>query len=394
MDRVVRQVLSAVVVGVAATPTAAGAQSAQRTPYPPVALERTESRPFRSAILATDFEIRVRLPEGYATSGKRYPVVYLLDGDLWFGLVRDAVQGLEWGRMTPELIVVAPVYGDLHGPANGGKNMRDRDLSVFPSQQRYVQGGGERFFRFLHEELIPYVDRELRTDGADRTIVGGSRAADFATWLLFTQPDVFRRYVMVDSYNADYLKLEEAFVTRRRDLPAKVFYTSRYPASGVREFTQRLQSRGYRGLDVDYADLASARHFASAGEGFTRGLKSVFGRHSLYETLLPIAAAGSIDSVVAAYRRLPRDTTTWDLGEAELTELGNALVLMHRPADAVRIYLLNLETYPRSAETYSRLGTAQERLGDRAKALESFRTALRFNPNHRYAADAVTRLQR
>lgn len=376
-------------------PAGAQAASGASRTYPPVTLERTQSRHLRSAITGTDYELRVRLPEGYDTSTKRYPVVYLLDGDLWFGLTRDIVQGLEWGRHVPELIVVAPAYGDIHGPASGGRNLRDRDYSVIPAQARYEQGGGERFFRFLREELIPYVERELRADTTDRTIIGYSRGADLAIWAMFTSPEVFRRYVLVDNYYAEYLKLEETFASRRKELPAKVFLTSRYPRSGLLEFAERLGSRGYAGLQVEYVDLATARHFAAPGEGISRGLKSVFGKRSTYEALLPLAAAGSVDTVLATYRRI-RGTggDSYELGERELLELGNALVLMRRPADAARIYLLNLEHYPRSAETHSRLGTAYERAGDKAKALESFQAAVRLDPTNRYAADAIARLQR
>jgi len=384
----------AIAASLGASDGRAQAGSAAHAAPPAVQLPFTERRDLRSERLGQDYQVLVRVPESYATSSKRYPVAYVMDGDLMFQIAHGVVQYLEWGKHVPELVIVSPAYGSINGPPNG-TNMRDRDYSVFPNQQRYVPGGGEAHLRFLREELIPYVEREFRVDSADRTLVGGSRAGEFTVYALFPSPELFRRYVAIDAYNAAYLRLEDSLAARRPDLSGKrVFLSSRYPSSGVQELAQRLRSRGYREFEVEDASLASARHFATPGEGLARGLKSVFNKRSVYETLLALAPYRSADTLIAEYRRLrTRHPGSYDFTEGELTELGNALVLMKRPADAVRIYTLNLESYPRSSETLSRLGSAYEAAGQSDKALESFRRALTIDPNNRYAANAVKRLE-
>ena len=225
-------------------------------------------------------------------------------------------------------------------------------------------------------------------------MAGFSRSADFTVYALLTAPDVFRRYISIDSYNDAYFTLEEALAARRKDLAKKVYLSSRFPRSGVHEFAEKLRSRGYAGLDVEATDVASMRHFAAAAEGLSRGLKFVFNKRSVYEALLPLAAAGDIDAVVAEHQRLRRQPAeNWEFGEKELLELGNALVHMKRDADAVRIYALNLEAHPQSAETYSRLSAAYARLGNTEKAMDSYREALRRDPGNKMAAEAVRRLE-
>lgn len=101
-----------------------------------------------------------------------------------------------------------------------------------------------------------------------------------------------------------------------------------------------------------------------------------------------------IEAVLSEYRRLKKEYgESYNFGEDELVELGNALVLMRRPEDAIRAYTLNLENHPQSSSTFSRLGAAHEKLGENKKALENYRRALQLNPTDRYAAEAIKRLE-
>lgn len=364
----------------------------QRTSPAPVTIPFTEVRPFKSTHVGADYHVRIRLPENYESTSTRYPVIYLLDGDYQFAMVTDIVRYLEWGGLVPQLIVVAPSYGSTRGAESGGANMRNRDYSVFPAQAGYVPGGGERFLEFMRRELIPHIDSEFRTDSSDRTLIGYSRGADLVVYTLFTVPEAFQRYVALDNYYPEYLQLEEAFAARGRDLPKKVFMSSRYPNGGLHALSEKLKARGHVGLTLDYVD-GNARHLAFPGEGLTRALTSIFNRKSVLEALLPIATRGPIDSVIAEHRRLRRSEESWyDWREAELTDLGNALLQMNRPSDAVRIFQLNLESYPKSANIFRRLGASYERLGDREKAIESYRQVLQIAQNDPAATAALRRL--
>ena len=365
------------------------------THVPPVSVGRSELHNLRSERVAADFQIRVRLPDSYtspAHASRRYPVVYVLDGDLLFGLTSDVVQYLEWGGLVPDVILVAPAYGSIHSPENGGKNMRMRDFSVFPSQAGYVAGGGQRFLAFLRDELMPFVDRKFRVDTADRTLIGFSRGADLAIYTLLTTPDVFTRYVALDNFYPEYLQLEQAYAATHKDLPKHVFLAGRFPGGWISQLADKLQARGYPGLALEYAD-AHPRHFAVPADGITRGLISVFGKKSILTLLLPLVTQGMTDSAIVEYRRLKATTTQYDFGEAELSDLGMALAQMRRYHDAIRVYLLNLESHPTSAITLRRLGNAYEQVGDTTKALHSYRAAVRSNPADGASASAVRRLQ-
>lgn len=345
-----------VLAGVLASSAALSAR-AQTPAVPPVSLPRTQLRALHSPQVQQDFQLRISLPEEYSAGDRRFPTVYLLDGDLLFGTAAEAAIYLKWGQRVPPLIVVGIGYGSIHSPDNGGTNMRARDMSVFPAQSGYVDGGGARFLAFIRETLIPYMDREFRTDTSDRVLFGFSRGADFTVHTLFAAPQLFRRFIAIDSYYPDYVRLAEAFAAAGNDLPKSIFLSSRFPRSGVGAFAELLRKR-FPSAHVHYAD-AVPRHFAAGPDGLVQGLSAVYNKTSIFETLLPMVVDRPIEEVIAEYRRLGQDTRTYNVGEMELVELGNALVTMQRRADAVKVYELNLEIYPNSAATQSRLSAVR-----------------------------------
>jgi predicted alpha/beta superfamily hydrolase len=79
-------------------------------PHPIRALLETEERTLFSTHVGRDYHLFVALPENYATSGQSYPVVYLLDGNVMFGMAAGLAPGLHWSREAPELIVVGIGY--------------------------------------------------------------------------------------------------------------------------------------------------------------------------------------------------------------------------------------------------------------------------------------------
>ena len=46
------------------------------------------------------------MPASYAGSEKKYPVLYVLDGDKSFGLAADTADWLAWAKEALEIIIV------------------------------------------------------------------------------------------------------------------------------------------------------------------------------------------------------------------------------------------------------------------------------------------------
>ena len=137
----------------------------------------------------------VWLPPGYddpANAGRRYPVLYLLDGQNVFerrpgvpGEWRadETAQGLVVARRVEPLIIVAIPHA---GPARADEYLAIGSLDG-------VEARGADFLAWLLGEVKPRVDRAFRTaPEPDRTAIGGaSLGGTFGLYAACERPDVF-----------------------------------------------------------------------------------------------------------------------------------------------------------------------------------------------------------
>jgi S-formylglutathione hydrolase FrmB len=134
---------------------------------------------FYSPALDRDMAYDVYLPPGYATEGRRYPVLYMLHGaggskDEWpaYGLVNDVDRSITSKDISP-LIVVLP-QGDIGYWVN------------WPD-------GGPRWADYVVRDLRRQVDATFRTlpDASHRAVGGLSMGGAGALQLAFNHPDTF-----------------------------------------------------------------------------------------------------------------------------------------------------------------------------------------------------------
>ena len=132
--------------------------------------------------------IWIYLPADYATSHKKYPVIYMQDGQ---NLFDEYTSGYgEWGideildKLTTneESIVV--------GIDHGGEN---RITEYDPYDSKYGKGRGEDYVDFLVNTLKPYIDKSYRTkkDVSHTTIAGSSMGGLISMYAILKYPNVF-----------------------------------------------------------------------------------------------------------------------------------------------------------------------------------------------------------
>ena len=167
----------------------------------PAKLANTETFSFASDIVGDEFYIKVAYPRDYATSGKRYPVLYVTDAETNFGALQYVVQRLAKDKLIPELIVVGIAYDTSYEEFY---RLRARDLRPsipddpdFDLGGRADEGKAEQFAEFLRRELFPKIDADYRTVVGDRAYYGHSYGGLFGVWNLMYETDLFNRYVIL-----------------------------------------------------------------------------------------------------------------------------------------------------------------------------------------------------
>ena len=144
-------------------------------PISPIRIER-----ITSAQLGEEREIWVSLPDRYDETNGAYPVLYMMDADFNFnsGVIGSLRYAARLGEM-PDFIVV------------GIKNT-DRSKDIFPEEITYADGskdGGraDRYLDFLHQELIPHVEKGYRTE-SPRVLYGTSNTGFTAVYGMLRDP--------------------------------------------------------------------------------------------------------------------------------------------------------------------------------------------------------------
>jgi tetratricopeptide (TPR) repeat protein len=115
-------------------------------------------------------------------------------------------------------------------------------------------------------------------------------------------------------------------------------------------------------------------------------------RTSIAETLSATIAGSSIDQAAKQYHDLKAAApATYNFDEDELNALGYQLIQANKVKQAIRIFQLNIEAYPRSGNTYDSLGEAYMDDGNKSQAIANYRRSLQVNPRN---ANAVKMLQK
>lgn len=131
---------------------------------------------FPSRFLRNRRDLIVYLPPGYDEQPqRRYPILYLHDGQNLFDGATSFIPGMDWhvGQTADECIrsgVAEPLL------IVGMYNTKARIREYTPTHVPKLGGGrADRYAKFVIEEVKPFIEREYRTlPGPQNTGIGGS----------------------------------------------------------------------------------------------------------------------------------------------------------------------------------------------------------------------------
>lgn len=132
----------------------------------------------------------IYLPQSYSTSKKKYPVLYMQDGQNVFDEATSAYG--EWG-VDEALDTFGPQHKEIIVVAidNGGEK-RLNEYSPYDMEQ-YGKGEGDQYVDFLVQTLKPYIDKHYRTkkDEKNTFIAGSSMGGLISFYAILKYPKVF-----------------------------------------------------------------------------------------------------------------------------------------------------------------------------------------------------------
>ncbi|MDP4164001.1 MAG: alpha/beta hydrolase-fold protein, partial [Bacillota bacterium] len=150
--------------------------------------------------------VRVFVPKDYHESERRYPVLYMHDGQNIF-TDKEANYSASWGigeyldESGLDLIVVGidcNVFG--YGRYNEYSPWKSNTgAKVLFNSDKIIGGEGDAYIRYIAEELKPSIDQKYRTIADETAMAGSSMGGLISTYAACMYPQIFKKIASISS---------------------------------------------------------------------------------------------------------------------------------------------------------------------------------------------------
>ncbi|MCH4293122.1 alpha/beta hydrolase-fold protein [Shewanella sp. 3B26] len=178
----------------------------------------------------------VALPERYQASERRYPVLYVIDGDFQFRHVSAAVNNLTRMGKIPPMIVV--------GVATQGQADYIKSTTWASEREGDEFGGADTMMAYLKDELVPLIDSRFRTSGKN-AVAGYSLGGLFTLEALMADNTPFSAFLAMSpsAWYDDYgIKGRmAAYIKKHKSLPPLFLSVANEEGMGVQPLFKLIE---------------------------------------------------------------------------------------------------------------------------------------------------------
>ncbi|WP_222983875.1 alpha/beta hydrolase [Flagellimonas meishanensis] len=243
-----------------------------------------------------EYEIYISLPPEYNASEDTFPVVYILDGDLTFGIAYNTRVLMSFGKEIPPLILVGISYSEDFENIHNNR-FRDFTPTKWPAQKIFEisgvnhvhdSGGADQFLDFLVAEVKNHLNTNYRVNTDSETLVGLSLSGLFATYVALKHTKNFDKYLISSPslwwYDGPLPKME-SIKLKENEKPISI-----YTAIGSEEsfqvmllkwveLTSYFSQNKPEGIIFTSEMLYEETHVTNFNRALPRGLKTLFNNH-------------------------------------------------------------------------------------------------------------------
>ena len=318
-----------------------------------------------SKILGEDRIVQIQLPDNYHRDSKtRYPVVYVLDGEYAFAYATGRVNFVSNGYgHLPQMIVVGIPNTDRGKDYYFGL---EESMKTVP------------FLEFMAQELKPYIDRSLRTNGFD-VLYGWSSASNINIVSLVNKPELFDAHILSGSGvgNAGKLYLE-------KNMPAAVanntwlYASTESPGprvSSLERFATVMNKLNPKELRYKIETI-EGDHVGNIASGFDAGLQFVFGGFYIPEHDIEKGFTHILNYYESLNNQYQVD---FDLPEGAIVEIVTILFAKKKHRDIEQLLEYGLKLYPESTDLYGTYGEVLSYQDNNEEAIKMYQKALQYS---------------
>ena len=374
-----------------------------------------------SNILNETRDVYVQLPYNYNIKSKeKYPVIYILDGDVLLPTVVN-IHDFYSGGFMPEMIIV--------GISNAENRTRDLTTSKITSRRgmTYNQENGEakNFLSFIKTELIPYIEGKYPATNY-RTLIGHSYAGLFTIYTMLNQPDLFANYISIDpsldwddqkimkQAKSDFLKkdlkgkglfmslggqlhMQDSSITLDNVMQNESEYT--LFARSIIELDEFIDNNESIGLNYEWQFYANDLHGTIPQPSIKDGLIALFEWYQMENTYAINNPETSINELIRiienreAKLKAHFGYSVPPYPQDLLNMSGYISMEMEQPDKSKMYFEKAIQYYPESANVYDSMADYYESIKEYSKALQYVNKAFEIS-NSDYHKDRKEKLQK
>jgi predicted alpha/beta superfamily hydrolase len=336
----------------------------------------------------------VNLPKSYKDQSilpKRYPVLYLLDGESHFKFSCGVVSfmseaGAYNNYQIPELIVIAIP----------NKKFEDRDSLYTPTKvEEYDEksGNGIKFLKFLREELIPQVDINYRTTGPN-ILSGHSLGGLLAAYDFLEESPIFNAHISMDPslWWDDKLILKQAKERiAEKSLKGSLYLSLPKPKHASKQITMELakilKESALEGLRSKLDIFETETHGSVPLLSLYNGLLFLFEGYKPSNWDLLIEEPSKIEP---HFKKISKN---FGIEFSPPEDLMYKICSHVKGKKAIECFKINSTNYPKSYNAHNALADAYLKNGDSESAKSHFEKSLSLNSSNNIAKEALEKLK-
>ena len=244
-----------------------------------------------SKITKKDYQLYISFPNEYFQNDSiYYPVLYNLDGELAFQVFHGTRIALDMAKEIENVIIVGVGSGTdkeswIINRWTDYLPFEDKVIDSLYAPEGAKSGGAQFFLESLKKEIIPFVEKNYRTN-KKRGISGNSSGALFVSYCLFNATDIFEKFGINSPSlwwkENEMLRYEESFAKKNNVLNAKVFISvgsleGETMVPQITKFYYDIKSRNYKGLGLNWQTFQNETHSSVLPASISRMLRTLYG---------------------------------------------------------------------------------------------------------------------
>lgn len=339
-----------------------------------------------SKAISEDRTIWIHTPSEYTASTDTYPVLYLLDGGSHFKYVSEMVDFLsdfEKNFISKIIVVAIP------------NTNRGRD---FTPTFDLKENGAEKFLSFIKDELVPYIDKNYRTQPY-RILEAHSLGGLFGVYANATAPNLFQASIIIspaltgDKNREKVMTDFNSYLKMNNLLSNKIFVTlGNENTQGVAALNQQLKRYASKSFQWSYKKYSNENHFSVPYKSMYDGLRFIYSNWHI-EAFLN-ADKISYKDIENHFKKLSEEfgyiiNPTEDF----LNQCGYQQLRFKHIEEAIVFFKQNIMLHPNSFNVYDSMGEAYMISGQKSLAIENYKKSLTINPNNENGKAMINKLK-